>query len=373
MIVTVLGSVLIILIAGIAPRGMPSLARCAVCIAVVVPIWLAVLHLATPLEASYPDAASTRVARFAHERLKEEEHSLGQYVLVIEGSSPASRAVDGDMLQAQLRAAGISASVIQVALDGANHLERLQILREFVEGLDAKDVAQLKQSRVILCREVEYYYDLDPFNKLEGNFFTDVALSYLNAKNLPEIVDWFALSSGWARLVRKRELIASISAMELFNFFRVGYLERVARGGTLPPQNGFIPRETRSADFNPPGPLPLNLPKEPSKDDLKIYHSTAAWTHARDKAYAKLFAKLGATEWFFSVTSWPPNMYRYNFWLADHSKNQSFFNGNTEALRQSLADPDLWADDLHLRPAGARIFTKALADYWIDAIKNHQF
>ncbi|MBV8213018.1 MAG: hypothetical protein JOZ08_07290 [Verrucomicrobia bacterium] len=372
MVVAVLSSILIILIAGVAPRRMPSLVRSGTCAILVVLIWLIVLHFTTPLELSYPDAASARVAKFAHERLKEEEQSLGQYVLVIEGSSPTSRAVDGDLLQTELRAAGISASVIQIALDGSNHLERLQILRQFVQGLDAKEVEQLKRSRVFLCREIEYYYDRDPFNKLEGNFFTDVALSYLNARNLPDIVHWFALSSGWNGLVRKRELVGSIAAMELFNLFRVGYFARVAKGGSLPPQNGFVPKETRSADFNPQGPLPLAFPKEPSKDDLKIYASIAGWVSARDREYAKLFAKIGGTEWFFSVTSWYPTMYRYNFWLADNSKKRPFFNGDTEPLRQKLADPDLWADEIHLRPAGARIFTQVFANYWIDAIKNHR-
>jgi hypothetical protein len=66
-------------------------------------------------------------------------------------------------------------------------------------------------------------------------------------------------------------------------------------------------------------------------------------------------------------------MYRYNVWFSQSPKHQLFFNGDTEALRQSLADPGLWADELHLRPAGARIYTQALANYFIDAIRNHRF
>jgi hypothetical protein len=45
-----------------------------------------------------------------------------------------------------LRSAGIATSVIQIALDGANHVERLQILREFVQGLGDKEIEQLKRS-----------------------------------------------------------------------------------------------------------------------------------------------------------------------------------------------------------------------------------
>ena len=372
MIVPVVGSVLLILIAGLAPRKKPSVILCSAFGAAAGLVWLITLNASAPLKPSFPDAATTRVARFGSDRLKQDERSLGQYVFVIEGSSPTSRAIDGDQLEQELRSAGISGSVIQIALDGANHVERLQILREFVQGLGATEIEQLKRSHVILCREVEYYYDRDPFNKVESNAFSDRTLSYVNLTNLPEIIRWFGLNSHWIGLIRKRDLVGSIIAMEAFNLCRVGYLERIQTGGSLPPQNGFIPRETRSPDFNPSGPLPLSFPGDPSKTDLKIYHSTMAWVASRDAEYEKLFEKVGATRCFFSVTSWSAPMYRYNAWLSQSPRHQPFFNGDTEALRKSLADPGLWADDLHLKPAGARIFTQAFANYFIDAIKNQR-
>ena len=372
MIVPVVGSVLLILVAGLTPKGKASLFLCSTYGVALGFVWLITLNLFAPLKLSFPDAATTRVAKFGNDRVKQHEQSLGQYVFVVEGSSPTSRAIDGDQLETQLRSAGIAASVIQIALDGANHVERLQILREFVQGLGATEIEQLKRSRVILCREVEYYYDRDPFNKVESNAFTDRTLSYVNLQNLPEIIHWFGLNSHWIGLIRKRDLVGSVTAMEAFNLFRVGYIERIQTGGSLPPQNGFIPRETRSPDFNPSGPLPLNYPSNPSKTDLKIYHSTTAWVATRDAEYEKLFEKVGARPCFFSVTSWSAPMYRYNLWLSQSPKHQPFFNGDTEALRKSLADPGLWADDLHLKPAGARIFTHAFANYFIDAIKNQQ-
>jgi len=373
MIVPIAGSLLIVLIAGLAPKGKPSLVLCSVYGVAVGLVWLITLNLFAPLKLSFPDAATTRVAEFGNNRLKQDGRSPGQYVFVVEGSSPTSRAIDGDQLETQLRSAGIAASVIQIALDGANHVERLQILREFVQGLGAAEIEQLKRSRVILCREVEYYYDRDPFNKVESNAFSDRTLSYINMQNLPEITRWFGLNSHWIGLIRKRDLVGSIVAMEAFNLFRVGYLERIQTGGSLPPQqNGFVPKETRSPDFNPSGPLPINFPSNPSKIDLKIYHSTMAWVASRDAEYEKLFEKVGATPRFFSVTSWSAPMYRYNLWFSQSAKYQPFFNGDNEALRKSLADSGLWADDLHLKPAGARIFTQAFANYFIDAIKNHQ-
>jgi hypothetical protein len=225
---------------------------------------------------------------------------------------------------------------------------------------------------VILCREVEFNYDRDPFNKVESNAFTDRTLSYINVQNLPEIVRWFGLNSSWKGLLRKRDLIGSLAAMETFNLFRVGYLERIEKGSSLPPQNGFLPRETIAADFNPSGPLPVSVPVGSSKSELKLFRSTVPWVAARDAEYASLFEKIGVTQFFFSVTTWHAPMIRYNAWLAQSTKPRYFFNGDTEALRQSLADPRLWADELHLRPAGARIYTLAFANYFIDAIRNHQ-
>ena len=372
MIVPVVGSVLLVLIAALRPRKRPSLILSSTYGVAMGLVWLITLNLFAPLKPSFPDAATTRVAQFGSDRLKPDDRPLGQYVFVIEGSSPTSHAIDGEQLEAQLRSADIAASVIQIALDGANHVERLQILREFVRGLGASATEQLKRSRVILCREVEYYYDRDPFNKIESNSFTDRTLSYVNLQNLPEIIRWFELNSHWIGLIRKRDLVRSIIAMEAFNLFRVGYLDRIQTGRSLPPQNGFVPRETRSPNFNPNGPLPLKFPSDPSKIDLKIYHSTTAWVAARDTEYGKLFENVGATPCFFSVTSWSAPMYRYNLWFSQSPKHQPFFNGDAEALRESLADPGLWADEQHLKPAGARIFTQAFANYFIDAIKNHQ-
>jgi hypothetical protein len=372
MIVPVAGSVLLVLIAGLVPRNRSSLVRCSVYALGFGLVWLITLNVFAPLKVSFADAATTRVAEFGDDHLRQDQPSLGEYVFVVEGSSPTSHAIDGDQLEIRLRSAGISASVVQIALDGANHVERLQILREFLEGLGATEVEQLKRSHVILCREVEYYYDRDPFNKVNSNAFTDRTLSYLNLQNLPEIVRWFGLNSHWVGLIRKRDLVGSIVAMEAFNLFRVGYLERIQTRVTLPPQNGFVPRKTRSPDFNPSGPLPLKFPSNPSKTDLKVYHSTTAWVGSRDAAYEKLFEKFGATPCFFSVTSWSAPMYRYNLWVSQSPKHQPFFNGDAEALRKSLADPGLWADELHLKPAGARVFTQAFANYFIDAIKKQQ-
>jgi hypothetical protein len=65
----------------------------------------------------------------------------------------------------------------------------------------------------------------------------------------------------------------------------------------------------------------------------------------------------------------PPQCIATTYGLANRA-NITFSSGGTKALCRSLPDPGLWAYELHLKPAGARIFTKDIADYFIDAIKN---
>jgi hypothetical protein len=207
MIVPIVGSVLLVLVVALTPRKRPSLILGLTYGVALGLVWLITLKLFAPLKPSFPDVATTRVAQFGSDRLKRDDEPLGQYVFLIEGSSPTSHAIDGEQLEAQLRSAGIAASVIQIALDGANHVERLQILREFVRAPGARAIEQLKRSHVILCREVEYYYDRDPFNTVESNAFTDRTLSYVNLQNLPEIIGWFGLNSHWIGLIRKRDLV----------------------------------------------------------------------------------------------------------------------------------------------------------------------
>ena len=47
----------------------------------------------------------------------------------------------------------------RIALDGANHVERLQILRQFVQGLGATEVQRLKQARIYTLAFANYFID----------------------------------------------------------------------------------------------------------------------------------------------------------------------------------------------------------------------
>jgi hypothetical protein len=60
MIVPVVGTVLLILMAGLMPRKRPSLIICCTYGVALGLVWLVALNLFAPLKPSYPDAATTR-------------------------------------------------------------------------------------------------------------------------------------------------------------------------------------------------------------------------------------------------------------------------------------------------------------------------
>ena len=224
MVIACFGSVLLILLAltGTVSRGIWWRA-CLVTI-VAIELWIATIDRFLPLQNSYPEALTSRVALYAIDKFS--RSNAAKYLFLIEGSSVTTRGLNGDLLEERLRAEGIPATVIQISLNGANHLERLEILKEFVGGLSLSDKARLAQSKVVFCREVEAGYDRSPFNHVESNQFTDRTLAYINVRNFPEICHWLFGRYGLEEVVQHRDLLGALVTHELFNLFRIGYFQR---------------------------------------------------------------------------------------------------------------------------------------------------
>jgi len=131
------------------------------------------MNVFCPLEPSYRSALSSRVAFSALAKLKSVQgQPLASYIFLIEGSSVTSRGIDGEAIERYLRKEGISAMVIQLSLDGANHIEHYEILRQFCSQLTPDLWHRIRGSTVVLCHEVEAIYDYDPLNNIRQNFFT---------------------------------------------------------------------------------------------------------------------------------------------------------------------------------------------------------
>jgi hypothetical protein len=331
-------------------------------------LWVVGINLFLPLSQSYPEAMTSSVARYAIDQFSRTAET--SYLFVIEGSSVTARGLNGGLLQQRLKADGISATVIQLSLDGANHVERLEILKEFVGGLSASAKATLTQTKTVFCQEVEAGYDRSPFNHVDSNQFTDRTLAYLNVRNLPEITRWFFARYGFREIAQRRDLTVALATHALFNAFRIGYFQRTQRDRELDSTPGFTPNEERRSDFNPTGPLPLSFDLSHLKKEEKSFQKFTRWNRVRDQDFRRVLQGTSERELFFSVPNWRPYDVAYDLWRSTHSGHALYFSGNSASVRTALSNPDLWSDPTHLKSAGADIYTEQLAAFLQEQIKS---
>jgi hypothetical protein len=329
-------------------------------------LWIVGARFWFPLPLAYANTNSAQVAVFCIQHLHESQPVPGEYILILEGSSVTSRGLDGAALERSLRAAGIPATVIQLSMSGANHLERLQLLQNFARLLSAKDWQRLDKSRLILGHEVQALYDRDPLLNYGNNPFTATTLAYSNPDNLPILIDWISKRYDLRELWKRRSDLQLVPTQFLYNALRISYFQLPEAGGTLAPAPGFQPAPQR-ADFHPAGLLPIDFPPGGNFSGRRSYQRVTRWNIARNKEFRSVFKGSVRSELFFSLPGWLPYEFHYDNWWSNAHPDQLFFNGNRPQIRAHLREPELWNDPGHLAKAGAAIYTEEFAAF----LKEH--
>jgi hypothetical protein len=329
--------------------------------------WMVGAHFWLPLPLAYLNTTSAQVTAFCLEHLHESQPVPGEYILIIEGSSVTTRGVNGGALERSLRAAGVPVTVLQLSLSGANHLERLQLLQNFANSLSSSDWNRLRQSRLILGHEVQALYDRDPLLNYGNNPFTPNTLAYSNPDNLPILVNWITNRYDLRELWNRRFELQLIATQFLYNALRISYLQLRDTAKVAVLTAGFQP-ETKRADFQPVGLLPIDFPPDPILSGRQAYSRVTRWNGARDAAFRSIFKGAVRSELFFSLPGWLSYEFNYDNWWANAHPDQLFFNGNRPQIRTRLREPGLWNDPGHLANSGAEIYTEELAaflkDHW---------
>src|SRR6516165_3119072 len=193
MMVPLVGCVLLVALAAIrVPAGIGRMPRW---YSLLLPLgfWLVIVNLSMSLPKSYPDSPAPGLVLRAVQKLDGEALTGLRYVVVVEGSSLTMNGFDGERVQRVLTEHGIPSLVIQLSFAGANHAERYEYLKEFVEALRPDQLNALRRVKLVLCREVELGYDKNPLNNFLRNGSTGRSLRYLDPANLPMIFSWLAL------------------------------------------------------------------------------------------------------------------------------------------------------------------------------------
>jgi hypothetical protein len=370
MLVPLIGSVLLVALAAIRVR--PGIGRMPRWYSLLLPLglWLLIINLAMPLPKSYPDSPAPGLVLKAVQKLDPGALAGIQYVVVVEGSSVTMNGLDGERVQRVLLQNGIPSLVVQLSFAGANHAERYEYLKEFMDALRPDQVDALRRVKVVLCREVELGYDKNPVDNFLRNGSTGRSLRYLDPPNVPIIFSWLALKYRPITWIREHTLLTNLTGCVLFNLFRVGYVPRMEGLAAPAKTEPFIPNLTQSPGFAPRGSLDSVQDSALDKHLTSTFAENLAWQKKRDQDFRDVFRGLIKSEYFFAFPSWSKSNADYNIWKRRQPGNERFFDGDATRLVDELNSPLLWYDQLHLQQAGAELYSDEFGKYLVEQIQS---
>lgn len=100
-------------------------------------------------------------------------------MILLVGSSATQYGVNGVALEESLVEVGLAVTVLQFSLAGANHFERLFMLRLFLEEIGKKHRKELSKTTTLLLCEVFDAYDQSPLYLFNKEAYTRRAITWL--------------------------------------------------------------------------------------------------------------------------------------------------------------------------------------------------
>jgi hypothetical protein len=333
-------------------------------------LWLVVVNLSMPLPKSYPDSPAPGLVLQATQKLDRQLSAKTKYVFIVEGSSLTWNGFDGDRVQNVLVQHDIPALVIQLSAAGANHAERYEYLKEFVDALRPDQLDALRRVKLVLCHEIELGYDKNPVNNFLRNGTTGRSLRYLTPANFPMVLSWLALKYRPIEWIREHTVLTELLGCGLFNLFHVGYVPRTQELPQPSKTQPFVPNVTQSPGFAPQGSLASVQDRVLDRHLTSTFKQNVAWQRKRDSDFRQLFRGLNPAECYFGFPSWSKQNADYNVWKRLQPSHALFFDGEGTPLMEELDSPALWYDDLHLQQPGAEIYSDAFAEYLVEQIQS---
>jgi len=283
-------------------------------------------------------------------------------VLILEGSSVTLFGVNGAELAGLLAERGLPATVLQFAGAGANHYERLHLLRLFWQSLKPGEREKLRRTRVVLLSEVFDAYDRNPLYLYAREAYSERALVYSTPRNAGEAAQAYRIYQRQPDFAETEPVLWPLLENSLLNTFAVGAFSDLRPPGKLRGIPGFFALTDPKAAFDFPATW-TNFAgswKEPEKfaDALPLPQWSRYFETLRAEC-APFVDEFG----FYALPLLEPQRYAYQRAFADHLPPSVIMIGPPgEAFYSRLNQPGDWFDGTHPRERGAQVFTEWFAD-----------
>lgn len=274
-------------------------------------------------------------------------------VIIFVGSSATQYGVNGRMVEQLLAEAGLPATVLQFSISGANHFERLFMLRLFLKEIGLQHQEELKKAPTILLSEVFDAYDESPLYLFKKEAYTRRAITWFEPT-----VAWSSYKA-WRESGRDRDISYwTLWEHFLLNRFAVGSfssLEVPRYGKKIEP---FFPLKGTKKTFHY-GDAEKAFRETTVKPQFeKLY---PGWKNY----YQTLFQEVGGVATslaFYALPTLEPQRraYQENF-ATSLPRHTTMLGPVSLETMESFLNQDYWFDGVHPQGKGSILVTQWLA------------
>lgn len=276
--------------------------------------------------------------------------------IIIEGSSQTAEDLDCVAMQRQLQQQGYDVLIVQLAIAGANNLERYTLVKRFSEEMRRQQLRYGKNTQLLV--ELHPGYETQPLalfkrdqDTLRGYYyssFTNLGIALQTYRQLDQIPDRETLSS-----------MGDMVSKAIMSSMTIGLLPDMERFDWLPGAPAFDANKDpwSTYKFTPYDPNELT-----SLSPATAPQVSPAVVHARAKRLAGLFgSEIGATGFFFLPSTDMDKMI-YGHGFCRQSAADTCLDASAPAIYPELDELPYWFNADHLTTAGMEIYSRYFAD-----------
>ncbi len=287
-------------------------------------------------------------------------------VIILVGSSATQYGVNGLALEQLLVQAGLPVTVLQFSLSGANHFERLFMVRLFLEEIGATHREELKKAPTLLLCEVFDAYDESPLYLFKKEAYTQRAITWF------EPTQAWAAWNAWRASGRDKEISYwTLWEHFLLNRFAVGSFSSFETPCYNKKTEPFFPLTGTKKTFQYNQVATTFREAEASPHFQELYPGWKSY-------YETLFQEMGGTVTslgFYALPTLEPQRRAYqDAFAAALPAHTTMLGPASREVMNSLLDEKNWFDGVHPQRQGAVLVTRWLAqeilEKWTDLIET---
>jgi hypothetical protein len=275
-------------------------------------------------------------------------------VVILVGSSATQYGINGIEIEHLLLQAGLPVTVLQFSLSGANHFERLFMMRLFLKEIGLQHREELQKAGVILLCEVFDAYDESPLYLFQKEAYTRRAITWFeptqawgawNAWRASGTFRDLSLWVLWEHLLLNRFAVGSFSSLEPVNYNK-----------KIEP---FFPLTGIKKTFDYHDAEKTFKKTETKALSPQLYSGWKSYYQTLFQEMGGIITSLG----FYALPTLEPQRRSYqNAFAAALPPHTTMIGPASAEFMNSLLNEKNWFDGVHPQAQGATIMTRWLAE-----------